>query len=118
MILHGENIKVYSAGQIIAEATSCTIEVDADALEKASSTSARQKDFRNGRTTWRVSINKFVDNMKTDFLMAGQEYILTLYVSNSDMLTGKAICTESRVGGDVGKLAQGFCSFLGNGDLQ
>ena len=117
MILHGENIKIYSSGQVIALATSCTIATDADTNEVASATSARAKNFNAGRNGWKVTINKFVESMSGDILMAGQEYVITMYVSNSDMLTGKAICTEVQADYSVGKLAHGFCSFLGNGDL-
>ena len=117
MIYHGEHIKIVSNGMMIGSATSCTIEALADAEEKASATSARSRTLDAGRTDWKVSISKFVDNMKSDFIMAGQEYVLTMYVNNSDMLTGQAICTESQMEFSVGKLSQGNCTFIGNGDL-
>lgn len=117
MILHGEHIKIYANGTMVGSSTSCTIETMADSEEKASETSAKSKTFVAGRTDWKVSITKFVDNMKSDFIMAGQEYVLTMYVNNSDMLTGQAICTESQMDFSVGKLAQGNCTFIGNGEL-
>ena len=117
MIYHGEHIKIYANGMMIGSSTSCTIETTADAEEKASATSARSKDFKAGRTDWQISIVKFIDNLRSDFIMAGQEYVLTMYVNNSDMLTGKAICTESQMDCTVGKLSQGNCTFIGNGDL-
>ena len=117
MILHGENIKIYSSGEIIASATSCTIETLADASEKSSATSARSKDFIAGRTGWKVILSKLINNINQDLIMAGNEYILTMYVSNSDMLTGKAICTEVQTDFTISKLAQGSCTFIGNGEL-
>ena len=117
MILHGKNIKIYSSGMEIAMATSCTIETSADTNEISSSTSARSKNYGAGRTGWTVSIQKLISSMSGDLVMAGQEYILTIYVKDSDMLTGKAICTEVQTEFNVGKLAQGNCTFIGNGGL-
>lgn len=117
MILHGENIMIYSGGQVIASSTSCTIETSADANETSSTTSARSKDYKAGRGTWTVSVSGLVENMRNGIVMAGQEYVLTMYVSSSDMLTGKALCTEANFEFDCGKLAQGSCTFLGNGGL-
>ena len=117
MILHGENIKIYSSGMVIAMATSCTIETSADANETSSATSARSKNYKVGRTGWTISIQKLIISMSGDLIMAGNEYILTMYVSNSDMLTGKAICTEVKTDFAIGKLAQGSCTFIGNGEL-
>ena len=117
MILHGENIKIYSSGMVIAIATSCTIETSADTNETSSSTSARSKNYGVGRTGWTISIQKLISSMSGDLVMAGQEYILTLYVNDSDMLTGYAICTEVQTEFNVGKLAQGNCTFIGNGGL-
>ena len=118
MILHGENIKIYSGGHVIALATSCTIETTAATNETASTSKARQKNWLEGRTDWKMSIARFVDNMQSQMIMAGNEYVITIWVSNSDMLTGKALCAESRSDYSVGKLAQGFCQFIGNGALQ
>lgn len=117
MILHGEKIKIYNGGSMIAMATSCTIETSADAKETSSATSARSKNYKVGRTGWTLSIQKLINSMSGDLVMAGQEYVLTMYVSNSDMLTGKAICTEVHTEFNVGKLAQGNCTFVGNGGL-
>ena len=117
MNLHGENIKIYSGGQVIALATSCTINVTADSHEKASATSASAKDWLAGRTDWRVSITRFVDNMQSQMIMAGRKYVITMYVDNGDMLTGPAICSEVRTEATAGKLAQGFCTLIGNGEL-
>lgn len=117
MILHGENIKIYNGTKVIALSTSCTVETSADANETSSETSARSKNYKVGRTGWTVSIQKLISNMKGDLVMAGQEYILTIYVNDSDMLTGKAICTEVQTEFNVGKLAQGNCTFVGNGGL-
>ena len=118
MILHGENIKIYSGGQVIALATSCAIETTADANETSSASRARSKNWLAGRTDWKVSIASFVDNMQSHMIMAGNEYVITIWVNNSDMLTGKALCAEVRSEFSVGKLAQGFCQFVGNGALQ
>lgn len=117
MILHGENIIIYSDGKVIASSTSCTIETSADTNETSSTTSARSKDFKPGRGTWTVSVIGLVENMRNGLVMAGHEYVLTIYVSSSDMLTGKALCTEVHYDFDIGKLAQGSCTFLGNGGL-
>lgn len=117
MILHGENIKIYSGINVIAYSTSCTIETSADANETSSETSARSKNYKVGRTGWTISIQKLISSMSGDLVMAGQEYILTMYVSDSDILTGKAICTEVQTEFNVGKLAQGNCTFIGNGGL-
>lgn len=117
MILHGKNIKIFNGGIVIAMATSCTIETSANSNETSSETSARSKNYKVGRTGWTISIQKLINSMNGDLLMAGQEYILTIYVNDYDMLTGKAICTEVQTEFNVGKLAQGNCTFIGNGGL-
>ena len=103
---------------MIALATSCTIDTSANINEAASESKASSKNWLSGRTNWKVSIARFVDNMQSHMIMAGNEYVLTLWVSNSDMLTGKALCAEVRSEYAVGKLSQGFCQFVGNGELQ
>lgn len=117
MILHGENIKIYSNGQVIGLATSCTIETTADTSETSSETSARVRNFKAGRTGWQVTLSKLVDNMQADLVMAGNEYVITVYVNGTDMLTGNAICSEVQSEYSVGKLANTSCTFVGNGDL-
>ena len=108
---------IYSGGQVMASSTSCTIETSADANETSSATSARYKDYKAGRGSWTVSVTGLVENMRDGLVMPGQEYVLTMYVSSSDMLTGKALCTEVNCDFDCGKLAPGSCTFLGNGGL-
>ena len=117
MILHGENIKIYSSGMIIALSTSCTIETSSDAIETSSTSSARSTNFIAGRTNWKVSMAKLINSMKDDLVMAGNEYVLTMYVNGTDMVTGQAICTEVQTEFNVGKLAQGSCTFIGTGEL-
>lgn len=117
MILHGEHIKIYSNGEVIGLATSCTIETTADTNETASATSARSMNFKEGRTGWKVSMSKLVDNMQADLVMAGREYVITAYVNDTDMLTGNAICSEVQSEYSVGKLANTSCTFVGNGEL-
>lgn len=118
MLLHGENIKVYNYGIAIALAKSCTIETSADINEISSATNVSAKNYLSGRTDWKVSVSMFVENMQKDIIMAGREYIITIHVKGNDLLIGKAICSEVNTEFSVGKLAQGFCTFIGNGALQ
>lgn len=117
MILHGEHIKIYNYGQVIALATSCTIETSADTSETASQSSSTSKDWKGGRTGWKVSISRFVDSMQQQMIMAGNVYALTVYVNGTDLLSGTAICAEVSTEFSVGKLAQGNCTFIGSGEL-
>lgn len=117
MVLHGENIKIYSYGQVIALATSCTIETSADTSETASNTTSSSKKYIAGRTDWNVRIARFVDNMQDQMIMAGNVYAITMYVNGTDLLSGTAICSEVSTEFSVGKLAQGNCTFIGSGEL-
>lgn len=117
MILHGEHIKIYNYGQVIALATSCTIETYADTAETGSSSSSTLKNFTSGRTGWKVTIAKFVESMQSVMIMAGKEYAITMYVNGTDLLSGTAICSEVSTEFSVGKLAQGNCTFIGSGEL-
>ena len=55
--------------------------------------------------------------MQADLVMAGNEYVITVYVNGTDMLTGNAICSEVQSEYSVGKLANTSCTFVGNGEL-
>lgn len=120
-MIHGKDILIYegSTPTPIAAAKSCTISTDADTKETSSPDSGTAKTFVAGRTSWNVSVSMLVLAVKDNLLRVGQTYTLTMGVrgSETDRLTGTAICTQCQITGTVGNLAQGSIAFLGSGDL-
>lgn len=116
-MIKGSNIKVYQWGNVIAHATSCNIRTNSDVLESSSATSERAKKYLAGRTDWQVSITKLVSNMTNDFVMVGNTYPISFMVSDTDMVTGMAICLEVSGTFTNGKLSTAYCKFIGTGEL-
>lgn len=119
MILLGKDIQVYegSTPTAIGSAKSCTINMSADTVETSSPSSPTARTYASGRTGWEVQVSKLVTNMKSDLLRNGTVVTLSMIVNNNDRVSGTAICTNVQVTGEVGKLAQCSCTFLGSGEL-
>ena len=116
-MIKGKDIRVYIGGNVIGAARSCTISTTTDTLESSSPDSARARAYTPGRTGWEIQVSKLVTNMKADLLRNGQTVSISVAVNNTDRLSGTAICTNVQMSGEVGKLAQCSCKFLGSGEL-
>lgn len=122
MIEQGRNIIIFSGAtgttKAIAAAKSCTITKKSDIFEKSSSTSAKAKEYIEGRTEWDVSINHLVlsDAPFEGILKVNNIYHLRITIGNTTK-EGDAICTQAEIGGTVGSLATGSIKFKGTGEL-
>lgn len=116
-MIQGRDIRVYIGGTVIGLAKSCNISTTTDTLESSSPDSARARTYTPGRTGWEIQVSKLVTNMKADLLRNGQTVSISVAVNNTDRLSGTAICTNVQMSGEVGKLAQCSCTFLGSGEL-
>lgn len=103
----------------IAAAKSCSIVRQSDTVEISDPTMGRAKTYLAGRTGWQVVVNSLLLAMKSNLMRVGNTYTITMSIagSNTDKLTGTAICTECQITGTVGNLAQGSFRFLGSGSL-
>ena len=115
-MIHGRNILIYEGDVVIAAAKSCTINNNAEAVENSSPASGTARSYTVGRTGWEISISTLVLNMKDHLLQTGHSYTLTWKErdSDTDTMTGTAICTAAQVDAAVGNLAQGSFQFLGS----
>lgn len=121
-IVLGKDVLIYSGSSgtspIIAAAKSCTISRECETFEKASSTSASDKEFRAGRTEWEIKLGHFVTTSEPfdGLLKVGNTYTLSVVIGNSRK-TGTAICVLADLGGTRGNLATGSIKFQGSGPL-
>lgn len=115
-MIHGRNILIYEGDVVIAAAKSCTINNNAEAVENSSPASGTARSYTVGRTGWEISISTLVLSMKDHLLQTGHSYTLTWKErdSDTDTMTGTAICTTAQVDAAVGNLAQGSFQFLGS----
>lgn len=118
----GRNVFIYSGDSgttpIIAAAKSCTISKKCESVEKASATSATDKEFRAGRSEWEISINHLVVTTAPfdGILKVGTTYTLSVLIG-STRKTGTAICVAADIGAPVDGLAKGNVKFQGSGAL-
>lgn len=118
----GRNVFIYSGDSgttpIIAAAKSCIISKKCESVEKASATSATDKEFRAGRSEWEISINHLVVTTAPfdGILKVGTTYTLSVLIG-STRKTGTAICVDADIGAPVDGLAKGNVKFKGSGAL-
>ena len=123
-VLLGKNLFIYSGttgtAPIIAAAKSCTISMKSDVIEKASSTSAKAKEFIAGRTEWDISINHLVVTGQSreyqGIVKVGTDFDISVVI-NGVRKTGHVICTQADISGPVGSLATGSVKLKGTGAL-
>lgn len=120
-MIYGKNIVIYEGSPAvpIAAAKSCSIVYGSDTLETSSPTSARARSYEAGRTTWTITVSALVLSVRDSLMRVGNTYALTIRVGDSetDVMTGNAICIECSIAASVGNLAQGSFRFLGTGGL-
>lgn len=121
-VVLGKNVFIYSGtsgtSPIIAAAKSCTVSKKSETFEKASSTSATDKEFRAGRMEWEISLGHLVTSGAPfeGLLKVGSTYTLSVVIG-STRKSGQAICVAADLGGTVGNLATGSIKFQGTGPL-
>lgn len=121
-VVLGRNVLIYSGtsgtSPVIAAAKSCTVSMKCDTVEKASSTSATDKEFRAGRSEWEISISHLVvtDAPFDGILKVKGTYTLSVVIGNTRK-TGTAICMTANLDAPVDGLAKGNVKFQGSGPL-
>ena len=121
-VVLGRNVFIYNGtsgtSPIIAAAKSCTVSMKCDTAEKASSTSATDKEFRAGRSEWEISLSHLVvtDAPFDGVLKVKGTYTLSVVIGNTRK-TGTAICMTANLDAPVDGLAKGNVKFQGSGPL-
>lgn len=121
----GKDIIVILSQNGTAMASTCIksqdIKVDADMIEKASSTQHEWKEYVAGRKGWQLSINYLVltSTKILDLLLAGGTFTVTMREAGTQTggVTGTALLRSVGQVFTVGSLAQGNFSLLGSGPL-
>ena len=123
MYLNGNDLLIYTDGQVVASAKSCRINMDTEIEEKSMPGGGSMKSFLPGRYEWQVTVNTLVTTAYKNFLDIGKVVRLTFVVRNgqtltTDRMTGNAIITKSEVTGSTRSLTQGSFVFQGTGKLE
>ena len=110
---------IYSGGQVVAAARTCTISMSVDDTEVSNPANTSSRTYLPGRKSWTVAITKLVTVAHTLFENKGQEVRLSFAVrgSSTDRMTGNAIVKNDEVSGTVGSLTTGNVTFQGTGPL-
>jgi predicted secreted protein len=116
MALHGEQIKVYMNGSVVALSKSCDIEVSCDTEEVASPTTADWRDFIAGRKDWTINVSVLLSSVSTLVSAVGSTVTLR-FGTQPDQLQGQAIVQVTKITATRGNLAQGSWKFRGTSAL-
>lgn len=121
-MLTGRQIVIYEGNPAVAIAAvkSCTIVNKCDVHEVSSPSSGQARTYEVMRLSWEITVNSLVVGMKNLLIRRGQTYQLTWKDKNSqtDVMTGSAICTQAQIVATDGNLAQGSLKFVGKDDIQ
>lgn len=120
----------------IAAGTECSLEMDAELLEKASPTTGQWKEYKTKRKGWSVSASVMLDSANKDVLaglLGGETFISFEYnptplegittdrVHNASAYIcykGNAICNKVQINAKHKDMVTASVSFQGNGALQ
>lgn len=118
-MIHGRNILIYSGGQVVAAARTCSISMSVDDTEVSNPADLKNRCYLTGRKSWNMTITKLVTVAHTFFENLDQEVRLSFMVrgSSTDRMTGNAIVKNVEVSGTVGSLTTGNFTFQGTGPL-
>ena len=118
MIIHGRKfILTEQGGDAFAASNSCSVTLECDTLEVASTTGTF-REYVAGLKAWRANTSVFVTAVANKFATVGETYTLIIGDDdNGDEVTGDAICTSFKVDATVGNLVRGVFEFQGKGPL-
>lgn len=118
-IIHGRNVKIYNSSgtALIGAAKSCIVNMDADNFEVASETSATDKEYIPGRSSWTVELSHLLTTNKGGIPLVKSKYVISYMVGSTQVYTGTVLCLHADIQGAVGNLATGNISMLGSGPL-
>lgn len=130
--IKGRNLLVFLGGVAIAANKGCSISIEADVKEKASSTSANYKEYVVGRKDWSISTTHLVTHgiLLSSEELVGKKVSLSFAFSENEVRTarehtedgasiiGDAIITSCRIDAQHNGLATGAFAFKGTGPLR
>ena len=117
-IIHGRNLLVLIDGVAVAGARSCELYVEADEIEKSSSTQGQWREHVVGRKSWSVTCSHLVSEIENSVDMVGEEVMLRFQKRGSnDYVQGYASVKSWKCTGTIPNLSQGSYEFSGNGVL-
>ena len=122
-VILGRNVFIYSGASsttpVIAAAKSCSININYELIEKASSTQQKAKEYNYGRYDWDLTVDHLVvsSNEFQGLSLAGGQRLLISVVVNGVRKKGYVLCPKAGLSAPVGGLATGSVTFKGDGEF-
>ena len=122
-VILGRKVFIYSGGTgtaaVIAAAKSCTINIQYDMIEKASSSQGVAKEYTYGRYKWDITVDHLVmaGNEFQGINLAGGSRLLISVVVNGVRKKGYVLCPQAGLSAPVNGLATGSVTFQGDGQF-
>ena len=124
-VILGRNVFIYSGGSgtspVIAAAKSCTININYDLIEKASSTQGAAKEYTYGRYEWDLTVDHLVmagNEFQGLNLAGGSRLLISVVIGDGNSAVrkkGYVLCPKAGLSAPVGGLATGSVTFKGDG---
>ena len=104
---------------VIAAAKSCTININYELIEKASSSQQKAKEYVYGRYEWDLTVDHLVvsTNEFQGISLAGGTRLLISVVVNGVRKKGYVLCPKAGLSAPVSGLATGSVTFKGDGEF-
>lgn len=120
-VILGRNVFIYSGASgtspVIAAAKSCTININYELIEKASSSQQKAREYVYGRYEWDLTVDHLVVSSKEfqGLSLAGGTRLLISVVINGVRKKGYVLCPKAGLSAPVSGLATGSVTFKGDG---
>ena len=111
-LIHGRNLIVLLDGEAIATSDSCEAVRRADTIHASSPLGDEEQ---RGREEWDITASRFVTTLGGD--MVRRRFDLIFRNEYDKQIITKAICTEVRITGTIGKLSKGSIHLKCTGTL-
>ena len=122
-VILGRNVFIYSGASgtspVIAAAKSCTININYELIEKASSSQQKAREYVYGRYEWDLTVDHLVvsSNEFQGLSLAGGTRLLISVVINDVRKKGYVLCPKAGLSAPVSGLATGNVTFKGDGEF-
>ena len=122
-VILGRNVFIYSGSSgtspVIAAAKSCTININYELIEKASSSQQKAKEYVYGRYEWDLTVDHLVvsSNEFQGLSLAGGTRLLISVVINNVRKKGYVLCPKAGLSAPVSGLSTGNVTFKGDGEF-
>lgn len=124
--IKGNDVLLFAAGNAIAGAKSCEIELECDLIETSSPTSGEFRSYISSRKGWSASGSFLLDDSLgfSSMVSVGQTYTIQVgkvtagtRTLGADKVSGSAICTYCKITATRGNITQMSLKFQGTGAL-